>query len=234
MSVFVTTHTDVGAGNVLSCTEGIRSFFEEHSFWPRDVEQVLLNGKVQKIKILSEGSTEPVQVSVAGKYTGVFKEDSGAHFEVAAYLIDRLLGLNLIPPTVMRRVNGKLGSLQFFVEGGQNPYVTGGAPSQEMKMLDYLIGNTDRTGKNYLVLPGGRQVAIDHGLAFRVGFSRLPIWNVQQSLPRPEVFSRLVALEDLTITNELKGLLSQEAIRNLIARKNYFVTEALKLVRANP
>ncbi|HUL77425.1 MAG TPA: hypothetical protein VL691_09200 [Vicinamibacteria bacterium] len=37
--------------------------------------------------------------------------------EVAAYELDKLLGLGLVPPTVERRVDGRVGSLQMWVEG---------------------------------------------------------------------------------------------------------------------
>lgn len=37
--------------------------------------------------------------------------------EVAAYELDKLLGLGLVPPTVEREVEGRRGSLQIWVEG---------------------------------------------------------------------------------------------------------------------
>lgn len=39
------------------------------------------------------------------------------HGEVAAYRLNRLLGLRLVPPTVFRRVDGIPGSLQFYIDG---------------------------------------------------------------------------------------------------------------------
>ena len=37
--------------------------------------------------------------------------------EIAAYQLDRLLGLDMVPPTVERRVGGDLASVQLWVEG---------------------------------------------------------------------------------------------------------------------
>ena len=37
--------------------------------------------------------------------------------EIAAYELDRLLGLDMVPPTVERRVGGDLASVQLWVEG---------------------------------------------------------------------------------------------------------------------
>ena len=37
--------------------------------------------------------------------------------EIAAYQLDRLLGLDMVPPTVERRVGSDLASVQLWVEG---------------------------------------------------------------------------------------------------------------------
>src|SRR6185503_10678956 len=36
--------------------------------------------------------------------------------EIAAYIVDRMIGLEMVPATVARKVDGKAGSLQWFVE----------------------------------------------------------------------------------------------------------------------
>ena len=38
-------------------------------------------------------------------------------YEVAAYRIDRLLGIGLVPVTVLRTIDGEVGSLQHWIEG---------------------------------------------------------------------------------------------------------------------
>ena len=81
--------------------------------------------------------------------------------EVAAYGIDRLLDLRLVPVTVPRVVDGKEGSLQFWVEGLVNQidiqekgldYRNGWCqvvPQFELlKVFDALIFNQDRTQQN--------------------------------------------------------------------------------------
>lgn len=37
--------------------------------------------------------------------------------EVAAYQIDRMLGLDMVPPTVVKEIDGQKGSLQLWVDG---------------------------------------------------------------------------------------------------------------------
>jgi hypothetical protein len=43
-------------------------------------------------------------------------EDS-YRFEIAAYELDKILGFDLVPPTVERKIDGRKGSLQMWVEG---------------------------------------------------------------------------------------------------------------------
>ncbi len=47
---------------------------------------------------------------------GVFKPGTNYHIEVSAYKMSRYLGFPLIPPTVIRNINGKKGSLQLFIK----------------------------------------------------------------------------------------------------------------------
>ena len=85
--------------------------------------------------------------------------------EVDAYRIDRELELGVVPVTVEREINGGKGSLQLWVEvelpRGEN------RRREEMKVLDYLIQNSDRQPRNIL-RSDGQVVAIDHGISFPV------------------------------------------------------------------
>lgn len=93
--------------------------------------------------------------------------------ERAAYLISRFLGFNFVPPTVIKMVDGKEGSLQEFVEDAQ----IGGEVEYEeidqherakLNIFDSLIANVDRHCGNYLV-KDGKIFAIDHGYTLDLG-----------------------------------------------------------------
>lgn len=45
----------------------------------------------------------------------VFKEENACYGELAAYRASKALGLRLVPPTVLRTIHGRKGSLQFYV-----------------------------------------------------------------------------------------------------------------------
>lgn len=87
-----------------------------------------------------------------GKYQGFFESYQS---EIAAYELDKFLGLGMVPPTVERRIEGEVGSAQLWVENvkqwdAKNP-VRGpdsravARQSVRTKMFDELIGNIDRS-----------------------------------------------------------------------------------------
>ncbi len=92
-----------------------------------------------------------------------------AYSEVAAYQLDELYGLNLVPMTLPREIGGHSGSIQYFVDGGRaGLYPRKKYSYGNLMVLDYLAGNRDRHKGNWLYLSDlDRVVAIDHGLAFR-------------------------------------------------------------------
>src|SRR3990167_8413180 len=73
--------------------------------------------------------------------------------ERAAYLISRFLGFDFVPPTVIKVVNGKEGSLQEFIEDAQVGYEARhedflDGEMSKLRIFDSLIDNFDRHGGN--------------------------------------------------------------------------------------
>jgi len=64
----------------------------------------------------SKASHEMLFVTLESGLKGVFKSGEYHYAEVAAYRACKALGQRLVPPTVIRTINGKQGSLQFLVE----------------------------------------------------------------------------------------------------------------------
>ena len=103
--------------------------------------------------------------------------------EIAAYRLDKLLGLNMIPPVIEREFNGQPGALSYWVESKYNLLKieeSGGTiriPDEALRQTDNmkyvarfwdsLIGNDDRTQKNVLYTEDWRTILIDHSRAFR-------------------------------------------------------------------
>lgn len=91
--------------------------------------------------------------------------------EVAAYRFAHELGepyRTMVPPTVLREIDGELGSLQKDAAGKQHAgSVRELSGWQHAAFYDALIGQQDRHGGNYRVTDDGHIRLIDHGYSFR-------------------------------------------------------------------
>lgn len=98
--------------------------------------------------------------------------------EVAAYELAGLLGFDNVPPVLVRRLGGRRGSLQLWIEGA-TPYAAWRAarPGSELpaplarrldtlRVFDALIANEDRNPGNILIGQAGETWWIDHTRSF--------------------------------------------------------------------
>jgi len=92
--------------------------------------------------------------------------------ERLVYLVSSLLGLYVVPPTVIRKVDDDVGSAQVFIPSAPTWKASGLTYEdvrveewQRLALLDWLCCNTDRHASNWLVT-GRKFWAIDNGLCF--------------------------------------------------------------------
>jgi hypothetical protein len=167
--------------------------------------------------------------------------DSWKH-EVAAYELDKLIGLDLVPPTVERKFGGKTGSLQMWVEeamteadrkqGKIDPPDVEAWNEQmyKVRLLHQLTYNTDAANiTNVLIDPAFRVYAIDSSRAF-LAYDSL---RSEKDLTR---FSRstleaLKALDRATLDARLGRWLSGPQITGLLKRRDKIVALAARLVQ---
>jgi hypothetical protein len=155
-------------------------------------EEFLRTAEIVRSEPIGEGVTKPFKLylkkgDVEGKAAwknprgemGGYLE--GWQYEIAAYRLDKLIGLNMVPPAVEREFNGKKGALVFWVENRGSllklieekvripDEVTD--HTEKMKWLtrawDCLIANEDRTQQNFLYTDDWRVIIFDHSRAFR-------------------------------------------------------------------
>jgi hypothetical protein len=100
----------------------------------------------------------------------------GYKTEIAAYELDKLVKMDMVPPTVERRLQGNDGAAQLWVENIVD--ATGDVSPVEpyrtvwqyqivvMTMFDNLIGNRDRNRATMLRDPAWNLILIDHSRAF--------------------------------------------------------------------
>ncbi len=103
--------------------------------------------------------------------------------ECAGYLVSDHFELDIVPPTVIREIDGKIGSLQLFLSPEYYKNYSQGT-SEEMKrikegddwgriaILDWLLINNDRHSQNMMTDKQGEGilVAIDHGIILDSSF----------------------------------------------------------------
>jgi hypothetical protein len=161
--------------------------------------------------------------------------------EVAAWELDKLLGLGLVPPTVERRIGGRTGALQMWVEramteddrgrrGLEPPDLAAwNVQMHRVRLLHQLTYNTDyRNVHNVLVDASFRIYAIDSSRAFRIQHELM----VPDDLVRfsRAVLEGLAALDRPTVEARLGAWLEKMQIDGLMARRDLILALARRRV----
>jgi len=208
-----------------------------------DLEEFLRTAPVAWKEEVGSGSTHPVQIGLADdgrRSKAIFKTvaDDGRRYshEVAAYRLDRLLGLGMVPATVLREIDGVVGSLQLWVENAisedsrraedlqpADPEAFASSLAAS-KVFDLVIFNIDRNGANMLITPGNwRLHLIDHERAFAAKPPAAAHVRDVRSRLEGWLEERLATLDRDAVHAELAGLLSEDEIAALLARIDLLV-----------
>ena len=158
--------------------------------------------------------------------------------EVAAYELDKLLGLGIVPPTVERRIDGRVGSVQLWIEhamtqadrkqkGLEPPDVEPwNQQMHKVRLLHQLTYNTDHQNiKNVLLDPSFHVYAVDSSRAFHVQVDLLAPGDLVR-FSRSAV-KRMEALDRATLKELLGRWLGSMQIDGLLARRD----KILKIVQ---
>jgi len=155
--------------------------------------------------------------------------------EAAAWELSRMLGMDTVPPAVVRRVRGQKGTVQMWVENAlmevdrQKDDID--PPDRlrfnrqfyNMRVFDNLINNLDRNQTNILFDQDWKLWMIDHTRAF----------SPTKDLPEPatmlgcsyDLFEAIKALDEDEVMTRLRPFLGKAEIRSLLTRR-------LKLIEA--
>lgn len=155
-------------------------------------------------------------------------------YNIAAYRLDRLIGLNMVPVSVARKIDGKKASVTWWVDDVQMMEVTrvqqGTLPPDpaawndqmyQMRVFTQLVSNSDLNQGNVLITSDWTIRLVDFTRAFRV-FKKLRDPGQLVRIDR-RLYEGLRQLDKKTLKTELGDLLSELEINALLARRDEIV-----------
>ena len=224
-------------------------------------EQFLLNAKILKTRDINKGVTGAKRATLSdGQLTHdaqiqtvdiskfVFTPDKGQtelnfrdtyRFNVAAYRLARLLGLDNVPVSVERRVDRGQASMTWWVDdvlmeererlkriklktvpAEWNPNRTAGY-IHVMRVFDELISNSDRNVGNQLWSSDGKLWMIDHTRTFR--------FNTTLKTPRllercdRTLLAGMRGLTEESVVSVVGKTLTKDEIKTMLTRRDLIV-----------
>jgi len=200
---------------------------------------LLDDGKIQHAAVFKDIDVHKKEVTVVKGVPETDFKDSWK-YEVAAYRLDRLLGLNMVPVTVERKINDKQGSLQLWMDGCMNEarrLKVNPVPPNPLEwnrqmykyhLFDNLVYNSDSNLGNALVTPDFLVFKIDHTRTFK-NIAALPNTGHLVSFSRSLV-QALEKVDKDDIKACCKNFLSSMEIDSLLKRGNLILRLYRRLV----
>lgn len=224
-----------------------------------DYEQFLRTAKVTSMKEVPVGVTRPSRAylepggpadsmawkPIAPGLKNGFYESYRS--EIAAYELDKLVGLGMIPPTVEREVNREVGAAVLWASPTRSFKELGGVPGQagvagppaarvaawtrqvvRAKMFDNLIANRDPNLGNWLVDPDWHLLIIDHSRSFT------PIKSLVHKMDNIDgpLWERFKTLDEDQLNAAIGKWVGRAELRAILDRRDRMKQEIDKMVKA--
>ena len=219
-----------------------------------EIEEYLRTVPILKLEALSVGVTKPMRAFLPeggpskylvwktiqpGRYNSYWESYKS---EIAAYELDKLLALNMVPPTVEKTHRGERGAAVMWVSPAKSFKDMGvttspTAPPQyqsawvrqlvKAKMFHNLINNIDPNLGNWLVDPAWNLVLIDFSRCFTNGS------NMAHAFTRvdPELWEKFKGLTEASLTPAVGPYIGKGELKSILTRRDKMAQTIGNLVK---
>ena len=166
--------------------------------------------------------------------------------EIAAYELDKLLSLQMVPPTVERQIDRQSGAAVLWASPTRSFKELGGVPGQaaspappaariagwtrqlvRAKMFDNLIGNKDPNLGNWLVDGDWHLLVIDHSRSFTPSNTLVhKMDNIDRAL-----WEKFKALDEASLQPVVGQWMGKSELRAILSRRDRMQQEIDRMVK---
>jgi hypothetical protein len=213
-----------------------------------EFEEFLRKAEVARVDNVPVGVTKPRRAFVKGEgpaksfvFKNLMPSRASGYWEsykseIAAYELDKVLGMGMVPPTVERKHSGETGSAQLWVEHCTllRDNDTTKAPDVKawnkqvyrQRIWDNLTANIDRNQGNLLMDQAWNLILIDHSRAFTAAMTMpFPMNKVDR-----EFYAKLKALDEVTLKTRV-GKWLFDGPKPILKRRDKIVEHFDKLIK---
>jgi hypothetical protein len=213
-----------------------------------EFEEFIRTAEVDRIETLTIGVTHPKRAyfkpgglaeSVAwkvlppGRPAGYWESYKS---EIAGYELDKLLGMDMVPPSVEKKWKGDTGAAILWLKPIRDWKTAEKLPKPptferevvRMKMFDNFICNKDRNQGNLLVDDEWNLFLIDHSRAF-ITDKDLPF---KMGRIDKKLWERMLELDEPTLTAAIGKWVERGVVKSILERRDKMKVEIEKLVKA--
>lgn len=200
-----------------------------------DLEILLSTAPAAGSSRLENGSTRLQLDREGSRFDALFTPSRGKRFlpQVAAYRLDRLLGIDLAPVTVKREVDGTIGSLQVTPESlvtesqraqqreGGSAWCPLGEQFNLMYVFDILMYNEGRRPEEIRYTPGDWHLVLTGNQQAFAARSGRPRYLRDTAVSIPErLKDRLAALDMKRLETALGDVLDRKSLAAILKRRD--------------
>lgn len=235
-------------------------------------EEYMLTAEIVGSERVGQGVTRPWKIHLkkgdverAGAWKSIDKRISTGgrdswRYEIAAYRLDKLIGLGMVPPAVEKAFRGKPGALSLWTdtehsllevaEQGIKMPVSALKSTEDMgyvyRLWCSLIANDDPTQENIKYTADWRMILIDHSRAFRsdrkyteqlvFGLNGIKRYQADgrpfiiRRVPRA-LLERIKTLDFDAIKRAVGPYLADKEIQSVVARVKLIEAEMAEMIR---